>query len=70
VIWDALIKRRSGGVKVLPEDIPPRTVAAIRAVGGWNQLGMLNDFTERQAKASFIAAYRNYTPVNGHQRTA
>jgi len=69
-IWESLIKRRSGGIKVLPEDIPPRTVAAIRAAGGWNQLGMLNDYTEKQARSMFISAYRNYTPISGHQRTA
>jgi hypothetical protein len=68
-IWDSIIKRRSSGIRILPDDIPPRTQDAIRAAGGWNQLGMLNDYTEKQAKASFIAALRNQ-PMNGHQRTA
>lgn len=68
-IWDSIIKRRSTGIRIMPDDIPPRTQNAIRAVGGWNQIGLLNDYTEKQARTAFIAAYRNQ-PLNGHQRTA
>jgi hypothetical protein len=67
-LWDSIIKRRSSGIRIMPDDIPPRTQDAIRAAGGWNQLGMLNDYTEKQAKITFIAALRSQ-PVNGHQRT-
>jgi hypothetical protein len=69
-LWDSIIKRRSSGIRIMPDDIPPRTQDAIRAAGGWNQLGMLNDYTEKQSRSMFISAYRNYTPTNGHQRTA
>lgn len=68
-IWDSVIKRRSTGIRIMPDDIPARVQGAIRAAGGWNQIGLLNDYTEKQAKTAFIAAYRN-PPPNGHQRTA
>lgn len=70
-IWDEVIRLRSRGIRVCPDDIPPRTKDAIRAAGGWNQLGLLNEYTERQARTTFITAYRNnIPPLNGHPRNA
>ena len=70
-IWDEVIRLRSRGIRVCPDDIPARTKDAIRAAGGWNQLGLLNEYTERQARTTFITAYRNnIPPVNGHMRNA
>jgi len=70
-IWEEMIRLRSRGIRVCPEDIPSRTKDAIRAAGGWNQLGLLNEYTERQARTTFITAYRNnIPPVNGHPRNA
>lgn len=57
-IWDSIIKRRSTGIRIMPDDIPPRVQGAIRAAGGWNQIGLLNDYTEKQAKTAFIAEYK------------
>ena len=69
-IWDEMIRIRSQGIRVCPDHISLRTKDALRAAGGWNQLGLLNDFTEKQARNAFITAYRNNTPNDGHPRNA
>ena len=68
-LWDAIIRRRATGIRIMPDDIPAHVQAAIRTAGGWNQLGLLNDFTEKQARTAFITAIRN-PPINGATRTA
>ena len=57
-IFDALVARRGReGTRIVPDDLPIEVVQAINAIGGWYQMGLINQFDMRAKRAAFIVAY-------------